>query len=188
MKSSAKRLYVSLGSLVFIAGALYVYATLIRPEFSEIQALRGERQAQSVLLADYKTTIEETNRVLAKYESVSALQEIFSEVVPPNENIPSLLNQVYGLASLSNVLVDSIEFQYLPIKSVSAGSLIRPLGTLRVSATCVSGYEDMKSFISSLETNVRLMNVDVINISEGATGEDPMLAYTLTVDAYYQTQ
>jgi hypothetical protein len=188
MKQSTKRLYVSLGSLVLIAGSLYVYATLIKPEFLEIQTLRGERQAQSRLLADYKTTIEETNRVLAKYESVSVLQDNFSEVIPPSENIPSFLNQVYGLASLNNVFIDSIEFQYLPIQSVPAGSLIKPFGTLRALVTSSSNYEDMKGFISSLETNIRLMDIDSINISEGAIGSDPMLSYTLVVDAYYQTQ
>jgi Tfp pilus assembly protein PilO len=187
MKDSAKRLYVSLGSLIFISAALYVYSSFINPEFAEIQRLRGERQGQMTLLADYQATIEETNRVIARYESVSALQDVFSEAVPQKENIPSFLNQIYGLAVLNNVLVDSVEFQYMPTQSTSATSLVRPFGTIRATVRCASGYDDIKNFTKAIETNVRLMDIYAVNITEGFR-DDPILAYTLTVDTYYQME
>ncbi|MFA4999125.1 MAG: hypothetical protein WC519_00020 [Parcubacteria group bacterium] len=184
MKESTKRLIVLLGSLVFVAGALYVFAKLISPKFSEIQTLRGQRQSISALLADYETAIQEKNRVLARYENVSALRSVFSEVVPPTEDVPSFMNQLYGLAKLNEVTVDSIEFQELSLQTTSAGSLAKPYGTVQATIKCASKYENMKAYLSAIETNIRLMDVTSINITEGFDN-DPILVYTMTVSAYY---
>jgi len=187
MKEPIKRLIVSLGSLFFIAGSLYVFTSLISPTFTEIQGLRGTKQAVTTLLADYEEAIEARNAILIKYEGLVALQDTFSEVMPSEENIPSLLNQLYGLASLNEVTVDSIDFQKMPIQIAEADSLVKPRGTIQATIRCVSNYENMKKYLRALETNVRLMNITSINITEGFT-ENPILSYTITVEAYYQTQ
>jgi len=41
--------------------------------------------------------------------------------------------------------------------------------------------------LGALETNIRLINVTAINITEGFM-ENPILSYTITIEAYYQTQ
>ena len=187
MKDPIKRLIVSLGSLVFIAGSLYVFASLINPTFAEIQKLRGTRQAITTLIADYEAVVEARNAILIRYEDMADLQDAFSEAMPSEENIPSLLNQLYGLAVLNEVAVDSIDFQKLPIQIAEEDSLVKPYGTIQATIRCVSDYENMKRYLGALETNMRLMNVTMVNITEGFT-EDPILSYTITIEAYYQTQ
>ncbi|MFA4999665.1 MAG: hypothetical protein WC519_02995 [Parcubacteria group bacterium] len=187
MKESTQRLLVSLGSLVLLAAALYVYAALIRPQYAVIQELRGKRQTITTLLADYETAVQEKNKVLARFESISGLQESFSEVVPPKENIPSLLNQLYGLAKLNDITIDSIEFQELPIQTTTAKSLVKPYGTVQATVRCASKYDDMKKYLSAIETNVRLLNVVSLNVT-GGFQTNPTLSYTVTVEAYYLTE
>jgi hypothetical protein len=65
IKESTKRLIVSMGSLVCVALSLYVYSSLISPKLSEIQELRGRRQA-TLPPADYETAIQEKNRVISR--------------------------------------------------------------------------------------------------------------------------
>lgn len=187
MKESAVRLYTSLGSLLMIVASLYVYSSFISPEIAEVQRIRGEKHAQELLLGNYEGMIGETNRIIGKYESLAALRDIFSEALPLEEDIPSFLNQVYGLAELNNVLVGSIDFQYLPIQTAEAGSITKPIGSIRATVRCASDYENMKNFMSAIETNVRLMDIAAVDIGEGFKA-DPTLAYTLTVDTYYQTK
>jgi len=187
MQESTKRLVISLGSLVFIAGSLYVFTTLINPTFAEIQELRGKRQATTTLLANYEAAVEAANSVLARYEGLTALQNTFSVVVPLEASIPSLLNQLYGLASLSEVAVDSITFQELPIQTARENSLVRPYGTIEATIKCTSNYENMKKYLRALETNARLINITSLNIAEGFE-TNPVLSYTVTIEAYYQTQ
>jgi len=78
-------LAVSMGSLVLIALSLYVYSSLISPQLSELQELRGKRQATLAALSDYETAIQEKNRVISRYQSVETLQSVFDEVVPPDQ-------------------------------------------------------------------------------------------------------
>jgi len=187
MKESTKRLVVSLGSLFFIASSLYVFAILINPMLAEIQKLRSTKQATIILLADYEAAIKALDDVLARYKDKAVLQDTFSAIIPPEENIPSLLNQIYGLASLKEVLVDSVEFQKLPAQIMEAEPLVRPRGVIQATIRCVSNYENMKRYLGALETNVRLINIMAVNIVEGFK-EDPILSYTITIEAYYQTQ
>ena len=187
MQGSTKRLVISLGSLIFITGSIYVFAALINPAFGEIQELRGEKQAIMTLLTDYDEAIEAANSVLSRHKGLANLQNTFSAVIPLEANIPSLLNQLYGLASLSGVTVDAITFQELPIQTARENSLVRPYGTIQATIKCVSNYESMKKYLGALETNARLMNITAINITGGFEA-NPILSYNITIEAYYQTQ
>jgi len=176
-----------MGSLLLIVGSLYVYSSLISPQLSVLRELRGKRQATMALLSDYETAIQEKNRVISRYQSVETLQNVFDEVVPPGQNVPSLLNQLYGLAKLNNIFVDSVEFQEMPLQTTTSKSLVKPYGTIQANIKCSSDYASMKNYLSAIETNVRLMNIRTITVTEGFS-DDPTLSYTIAVEAYYLTE
>jgi Tfp pilus assembly protein PilO len=184
MNASTQKLLVSFGSMLLIAGSLGVFAGLIMPQISAIKELQGKKQATSALLADYEEAIQETNRIIAKYQSVDNLDTVFNEVIPETPDVPSFLNQVYGLAKLNEVSVDLIDFQEMPLQVAEEKSLIRPYGSVTANVKCASNYEEMKEFIKTIETNTRLMNIKSITINGGFT-KDPELSYTMTVEAYY---
>ena len=187
IKESTKRLAVSMGSLLLIVGSLYVYSSLISPQLSALQELRGKRQATMALLSDYETAIQEKNRVISRYQSVETLQSVFDEVVPPDQNVPSLLNQLYGLAKLNDIFVDSVEFQEMSLQTTTSKSLVKPYGTIQANVKCSSDYAAMKNYLGAIETNVRLMNIRTVTVTEGF-GDNPTLSYTITVEAYYLTE
>jgi len=187
MKDSEKRLITSLGSLVCVAGAIYIYASWISPEIVEIQKARSEKQAVHKIRADYESVLQEKIRVIARYQDLVAIQEVFSRVVPQGENMPSFLNQLYGLASLNDVSINSMTFNTLPLQTQKESSLIRPHGTIQATIRSTSTYEDMKKYLNAIETNIRIMNITAINITDGFK-EDPILSYTITVETYYLAQ
>jgi Tfp pilus assembly protein PilO len=184
MNTSTKKLIVSLGGLLLVVGSLGIFIGSIMPQISTIKELQGKRQATADLLENYGEAIQETNRIISKYQSVDNLDTVFSEVIPEKPDVPSFLNQVYGLAKLNDVFIDLIDFQEMPLQVAEEGSLIQPYGSVRASIRCVSDYEEMKSYLNAIETNTRLMNVKLINIDGGFTSE-PKLSYTITVEAYY---
>ncbi|MDD4930992.1 MAG: hypothetical protein PHG66_02430 [Candidatus Colwellbacteria bacterium] len=187
MKDSTKRFYGLLASFGMALGALIVFATLVVPAFQETQQLRGDKQAKQNEYDDYKKTIEETNKVISRSQSISALKEAFSQSVPTTEDIPSVLNQIYGMAKLNNVLVSAVDFQSMAIDPIKEGDIIKPTGKVRVTVKAISNYSDMRNFTRALETNVRLMDIYTFDISEG-NKKDPILSYAITVDAYYQPE
>lgn len=187
MRASAKRFYSLLVSIVLLVGALFVYSSFIIPEYGEIQRLRGEREGKSKLLTEYKDTAEALSNLLSKYKNVSQLQATLSLTLPLSEEVPQVFNQLQGLAGASDLKIDSMSFQYLPI-DYSRGSLFRPVGTLRIAMRFAGTYERFKEFLKAVETNVRILDVSFVSIEGGAIGKNPLLNYNLIVDTYYQAE
>ncbi len=187
MKDSEKRLITSLGSLVFIASALYVYASWISPEIAVIQKERSRQHVLNETLVNYEAVMQEKIRIIAKYQDLSATEQVFAKVIPQNPNVPSFLNQLYGLADLNNVLISAIEFSELPLQIKQEGSLVKPHGTVQATIRCTSTYEDMKKYLNAIQTNIRIMNITAVNISEGFK-DSPLLSYSITVETYYLTK
>ena len=188
MKESSIRFYISLGSLALFVGSIIVYSTMVSPILSEIQQLRGQRAAQIEAYNNYKNTIEETNKAIAKYQSIAEVGNALAEVVPLKEETPSLMNQLYGLARITNILIGSIEVQYMPLEATTKEQVLRPTGTVRVAVKCSGSYGDMKEYLKAIESNARLMDIYSLDISEGAKKGNSQLQYTIIVDAYYQTK
>jgi len=184
MKDSTKRLYSSLLSLGFVAGSFYVYFSLIVPEFSSVQALRGERLKKQINLAEYKKASEETKKIQLTYQSVKAFKSNLSQLLPVTEEIPSLMNQVYGLAALNQAAVSVVDFQTKSQES-SARDLVFPLSEIVVSVRFTAKYDDAKRFIKDLESNMRIFDITSASISGGGK-KDPVLDINLSFNTYYQ--
>lgn len=188
MKASTQRFYSLLLSLVFVLGSVFAYVSFIGPEIQKIASLRGEKIAVESTLSDYQKAVDETNKLLSRYKSLADLESSFASAIPTTEEIPSLINQISGLAKLNKITVSSIDFQYPPLDTKKQSELIKPFSTIRTSVKFSGTYLDMKNFIAALESNVRLMDVASISISDGGKKNNPVLSYALTVDAYYQSQ
>ena len=53
-----------------------------------------------------------------------------------------------------------------------------------MSLTLSGNYSEIKSYLGSLETNVRVMDVKRLSLNGGTEGET--LSYDIVVNAYYQ--
>lgn len=188
MKSSTKRFYSLIAGLILLIGALFVYSSLIQPTYDEIQELRGQRQAKLDLLNDYKATADALNSLLEKYKNVSDLQNTLSMSLPIGEKAPEVFNQLQGMAIGNNMRIDSLAFQYLAIDYGEKTSLLKPMGTLRMAMKMVGGYGDLKKFLETVETNIRILDVVILSIDGGATSRNPTLNYNLVLDTRYQVE
>ena len=185
MTSSAKRLSVVLISTLLIIGSAVVLFTLILPEVKNVQQLRGKRASLASVVSEEKSTVENVSRLLNEYKSISDIQKSLSSTLPPSESISSLMNQLNGIAETSGVFIDSLDLQFVPIRTTTKkDSIIVQPGTIRVTMSLTAPYESIKTYIESLETNIRIIDMYSIKVSEG--GKTDILKYRLVVDTYYQ--
>lgn len=187
MRASTKRFYSVLASIGFLVGSMYVYTSYIRPIYDEIQRLRGERLAVLNSLNDSRVTVEIVTDLLRKYQSIADIQDQLSLSLPIGEETTNLLNQIQGLAGINNVQIQSISFQYLPIDYNNRQSILKPTGSLRVTADISGDYGSIKAFLKGIETNVRVIDIRSLKVSGGGTNKNPILSGQLVVDTYYQT-
>ena len=98
MKPAVKRLIGVFGSLALLVGALTVFSVLILPATATIQELRGEKVALTNLYNNERRTVDAVGEVFEKFGSVFNLQDTLSRALPTQEDIPSIVNQINGIA------------------------------------------------------------------------------------------
>ncbi len=186
LKDSTKRLYSSLLSVTLVAGSLYVFISMVIPSYNFTQELRAEKASKEKILVEYKKALEETNRLRATYSSIEQFQSQLNQFLPIKEDLPPVVNQVYGLAALNEVVLSGMDFQIRASEtSASKKSLVYPNSGIAISTRVTGNYDNVKRFIGDLETNLRLFDVSSINISGGGK-KDAKLEAALTFDTYFQ--
>lgn len=189
MKASSKRILSILTAILMIIASLFVYSSLIRPVYSEIKNLRAEVAGRLDLINRNKASIEQVQKLLSEYQSISQAQEITSLVLPSEQNISRAVNQVVGLADLNGLFIELLAVQQLAIKPSAQPNLVKGVGVLRFNLRLAGSYENFKSFIKNLETNVNLM--DLVNLKIEAatkTRAGDSFSYTMVIDSYYQAE
>ncbi|MBU4348401.1 type 4a pilus biogenesis protein PilO [Patescibacteria group bacterium] len=188
MKASTKRLLVLLSSAVLIFVTFIIYVGLLKPEYDNIQELRGdvasrvdfhEEQFQAV---DYVNNLYEKNKI-----SIEQIQNDLSLALPDQEEVADVVYQIQRISSLNNIVIESINLNKLSIQqSVSKNPLIKRYGTLEVSLKLSGTYASFKELLRFLENNIRIMDVKNIRVYQINDLEKNIFNYELVVDTYYQ--
>lgn len=190
MKPSTKRV-LSIGfALAFIIAALVVYGSFISPEMDTLSGIRSEVASKQNLYATQKNAVNQVQELIAKFQNNASLQRTVSLIIPDNPNVTDALNQTNVIAKNNQVQIFNLSVKPSELGTQSQ-ALVKRVGVLSVSITAGGSYEGLKGFLQSLETNVRLANVQSFEFAPPQGSEIQQLGagnYTmkLSVDIYYQ--
>ncbi len=192
MSSSTKRFYSLLLSLAMLLGAVFIYSSYIVPAFKGIETLRGEIAGYSAQVKQLSTINQNIANLSSEYQNSSAMQSTISAILPTQENVPVIINQVQGLAASSNVNIDSISFQYLPINYKPQGSIVQGVGTIAMSVQGSGSYSSVSGFLNNLGNNVRLFDLSSLSLAvgsqpAGSKSAVQILHFNMVINTYYQT-
>jgi len=184
MKASVKRTISLLLSILFIILALVIYAFLVRPVYDEILVLRGTFRGKQKLFSEQEAAIQKVNDLVQRYQGTARLQDVINMSLPVSENLSLVFGQLYAIARKNNVNIEVFGVQPLAIRPSRDKSLVKGLGTLRLSLRLTGSYDSLKDFVGDLETNIRVMDVSSLKIDQTAVSN--VLVYNLIIDTYYQ--
>ncbi len=188
MKASSKRfLSIIVAILVFIA-SLFIYSNLVRSVYSDIKDLRAEVVSRLELINKNQASVSQVKQLLNEYQNISQIQETISAVLPLEQNVPQGVNQISGLAKLNDLAISFLSVQQLAIKPSSQPGVVNGLGVLRLNFGLSGSYENFKTFLQGLDTNITLLDLLTVKMESKATSKSGELSYTLTVDTYYQAK
>ncbi len=188
MKPSTQRMISLVSSAALLIMSLVVFSNLIRPEYSETQEMRGRISMKSQLFGEQGAATAQIQRLVADYQGLASIQDTLSLLIPQEEHAPQALNQVTNIAKANNLDIQSINTQKLPFQPKKPGQtslLIKRVGVLRVDIQLSGTYEALKAFIQTIETNIRIMDVQRIDIATQSDPNKPYL-FNVTIDTYYQ--
>jgi Tfp pilus assembly protein PilO len=193
IKASTKRALSLLVSMALIIASLAIYAFYVRPAYDDVTTLRGTMKAKQDLFLEKQVAVDKVKALILQYKGAGSLQDAISLSLPQTEEVSSVFNQLQAIASSNGMAVEVFNVQPLPIRAADAGSgkntkgsLIRPLGTLRLSLRLTGTYPAFKDFVRGLETNIRAMDVVSMKVEQASAKGGESFAYTLVADAYYQ--
>jgi Tfp pilus assembly protein PilO len=171
-------------SAALLIGSVIAYGSHIRPLYAEVSLLRGTMVAKQRLFAEKQHAVAKVESLIKQYQGAGSLEEAVSLSLPHTEEVASVFNQIQAVAAAHGIAVQVFNVQPLaerPDDGADSGqSLVRPLGTLRISLRVAGPYESFKAFLRDLETNVRIMDAVSVKVEPGA--------YTVVADAYYQSE
>ncbi len=193
IKASAKRALSLLVSMVLIIASLVIYAFYVRPAYDEVTTLRGTMKAKQDLFLEKQAAVDKVKALILQYKGADSLQNAIALSLPQSEEVSSVFNQLQAIASDNGMTVLVFNVQPLPIRAADpasakgkSASLVRPLGTLRLSLRLTGDYPAFKDFIRGLETNIRAMDVVSMKVERAGGKPGDVFAYTLVADTYYQ--
>lgn len=193
MRASTKRFISLLLSLLLAGLAVVAYVSFLNPVFDEVTALRGKISAESELLANQNAAVQKFKNLLDLYkDQYQALDKTLSSALPTKEDVPAVVNQIQALSRVSSLALQSVTFKYVALKpsgKPGAFTLVKPIGTLSITLQLAGSYENLKSFLRALETNIRVMDVSSLKIDSVRKGEavvPNLFLYTMEVATYYQ--
>ena len=185
MKPAAQRLIGILSSLTFVIASLFVYSSLLIPKYKDIQNLRGERGALNGLLVEEEEAVRAVERLIKQYSSTTDLRNSLAVTLPGEEGTASIVNQLQGIASTNGISMNSLSIRPLTIQPTGFEKIVEPAGALRMSMNIMGSYESLKEYLKAIETNVRIMDVQSIQVENAGLNTGPY-EYQIEVDTYYQ--
>ncbi len=196
MKGTTKRFFSIILSAILLIAAIVIYTTFILPEYGAVNNLRAEASAKQNTLDNQRQIVNKVGDLLTQYRSIPDLASVISLLLPADEDIASIFQQIYALAVDSglniqqfgvntNVSVQSA--RSLAGSAKGASSIIKSLGTAQINLNLIGSYAAGKKFLRLLEHNIRIMDINSLKIQPVSQSSQDLYFFNLIINTYYQT-
>lgn len=151
-----KRLFFS---IIILAAIGLVIVFLILPQVSRVKNVRSEIDNLKAELSRKTELSEKIDEMILKYNELVAKIQKIDLTIPKGPQKPELIVQIESLAKENGLILESIVFRE-PTQKEAVGYKI-----LNISLTLSGNYLAFKNFLTALEQNIRLMDVQLIDFS-----------------------
>ena len=189
-------------ALVLIVASFLLYFDFIAPAYVTVQALKGKVASGQQSLDVESKVITQAQNLIAQYKNETQTQQLLDIALPTGPDVVGALAQIYGLATANSITVQSVGVSTpsapkVSTKANASSTLVEPLGSLTLQFTGGGSYENFKTFLGQLETNLRIFDLQSLTISpnssavsagaKAGTGANPdFFTYNVAVDTHYQ--
>lgn len=160
--------------LIVLTGAVTVFFTV--PQWEAIQAGRtavGELEALSAELIELAARRDELTDAYNRIPEADLLK--LQAVAPAERGTAEALTDFEALAIQNNIALDQIDFVAGEKSAVALGAPgPRPYAAVPVNISLRANYESFRNFLTALEYNLRLFEVEEITFASAQGREGPI--------------
>ncbi len=196
MKQTTKRFFSTIVGLALLVGSFVVYFDFISPAYDELKALKSEVAGRKKFIATKQADIEKIKNLAGSYEAQGKLQDTASLVLPPDEDVAGGLAQLYGIAKANGLVLQYVDVavgglrnaQKTEVGMAGANQIQKPIGSVLYRLRLTGTYDNFKSFVKMLETNMRIFDLENLSLQSAGEGKQSFYTLGVSVSGYYQKQ
>lgn len=165
--------------------------SFVLPGWDRLLALRLELGEREAAREQVEALVEQGQNFLARQDALQDEINRLRSALPVSPQVPELIAALNVLAMENNVTLSDLRFElapYRPEAGVAAAELPVSRVVIRVSAG--ASYGQLKSWLRGVESELRLMHVNVLNLRPvlgGVEARDNMpISAEITMVAYWQ--
>ncbi|MFH0969190.1 MAG: type 4a pilus biogenesis protein PilO [Patescibacteria group bacterium] len=180
--------------IVSTAISLGVGIFLIRPMMTEADDYRIQKDSSDNSISSLR--LVKGSLINQKKVQESADLSKIQETLPYDPGIPDLLIQIQALSSNSGVAISSFSFQIPEDDAVSllaasdaalsGNSANSNFSNVKISISVTGVYSSIKSFIRSVENNIRIMDIVSLDLNGPKSKDSLEMSADLEIFAYYK--
>ncbi|OGN33098.1 MAG: hypothetical protein A3I39_02120 [Candidatus Yanofskybacteria bacterium RIFCSPLOWO2_02_FULL_47_9b] len=162
--------------LTAIAGILFF--VLAMPAYDGIAARRAALDERSQLVADQTAILAKLEDMRKQSAARAGDLKQFSYVVPATKNAADLVSMIQALASQNGLQLTTLAMGANSNKDNS------PYVAQSVDLGLSGGYIAFRSFIDSIEKNIRIIDIDTIDAAP-TSENSPIIGFRVKAHAYF---
>ncbi len=175
--------------LIVIFAAVGGYFKFTTPVLDQIDALRSERKILNTALSNAKKLRTVQEALLASYRELPAAElGRLDKFLPDNVDNVRLIIDINNIARKSGMSIKNIRINTEAGKEEASvieaqGGSNTELGTVTFDFSVTGSYQNFQGFLRNLASSLRLIDVDAVTLSAGATGD--VYTYGVSIKTYW---
>ena len=166
---SNRQALIALLCFVVIVGVAYF---VINPSISGLKEVNAKIDAKNQEISTLKANINTLNTLKTQLEQAKDTANKLELAVPTKDDIPEILVQIENMAKDSGLKINSIQTTNEDTQ-----------GYVPISVSLQGDYIGFSKFLSELETNIRPMTIQTINMASAKQEEAPnIINFTLGIE------
>ncbi|HSE56660.1 MAG TPA: hypothetical protein VLB02_01070 [Candidatus Paceibacterota bacterium] len=178
--------------IIIIGGSIAAFLLYINPHYKNVRQLRQEALSYTAALENAKKLREARDELQARYNAIPGDQiEAVETILPDNVDNIRLIIQLNSIA-LKTGMSSLREVDYSTDTPASASSARatndRLAGDFQIKFSTTGSYKNFLNFLSTLEANLRLVDVNKISfdvVEDPTKGTFDYNKYTVTLKTYW---
>ena len=172
---------------------------LLWPKYKDVMGARQAVATKKTFLQNRITQLQNIEALLVEYEKKKQQLIPIDQALPTAPRIPELLANLELLSKQSGLNITSLEITPAPSsntptpgqtvaevkKTEDLRSSTENLNILQINIRMIGRYPNLRAWFSNLEQNLRLLDVQVVDIGE-SDDKNGGQGYTLKIYTYYQ--
>jgi Tfp pilus assembly protein PilO len=195
MKHATQRLISFAIAVIVIVASLFIFFNLVEPAYGDAQTMKAEKFSKENFYANQQAIAKQVQATVSAYQGAGSPQALASLALPATKDEADLVNQVNVLAARYQIAVQNLTIATPGAKSVqgkqatakaATSTLVKPVGVLTLQIRAAGSYSAFKSFLQSLESNIRIMDIGSVNVSPVGKPNQDYYTFDISASSYYQ--